>query len=122
MTDRALSVCFGGMSYVDTLTGLAGQEVAQGGEGTIFCLASLACGDPVVQKRLHDVETAATVDGCPLACSRRIVENGGFSPDRSIILTRDTVIVKGSPLSIGSQAISCALGAIRTALEDDEQP
>lgn len=36
--NNALFVCFGGMSNVGTLTGLAGRAVAQGGDGTIFCL------------------------------------------------------------------------------------
>lgn len=119
---NALFVCFGGMSNVGTLTGLAGYEAAKTSPGTmLFCLASLACGDPVVQQRLHDVERIVTVDGCPLVCARRVVERAGYRPDRSIILTQDAGIVKGSPASMGSQNISCALAVIRAALEGDEE-
>jgi len=58
MGEKALLVCFGGMSNVGTLTGLAALELTRAGEATIFCLASLANGDPVVRKRLEEAEMA----------------------------------------------------------------
>lgn len=97
---RALLVCFGGMSNVGTLTGLAALEVAKAGEGTIFCLASLANGDPMVQKRLREAERIVAVDGCPLASARRIAERAGFPPHRDLILSEDLKIDKGPPSAL----------------------
>ncbi len=100
MAERALLVCFGGMSNVGTLTGVAALEVAKAGEGTIFCLASLANGDPVVQKRLREAERIVAVDGCPLACARRIAERAGFPPHAALVLSEDLGIKKGPPSAV----------------------
>jgi uncharacterized metal-binding protein len=120
MKKKALFVCFGGMSNVGTLTGLAGHEVARDGEGTIFCLASLACGDPAVRQKLEKVDRIVTVDDCPLAYSQRLVERAGFKPDRSLILSQDLGIVKGPPQEIKDEDRSRATAAIREALEGED--
>lgn len=121
MAERALLVCFGGLSNVGTLTGVAALEVAQAGEGTIFCLASLANGDPVVRKRLSEAERIVAVDGCPLACARRIAERAGFPPDRSLILSQDLRINKGPPSALTDKDRAQAVMVIKEALYGREQ-
>ncbi|MBC7092778.1 putative zinc-binding protein [Candidatus Bipolaricaulota bacterium] len=121
MAERALLVCFGGMSNVGTLTGLAALEVARAGEGTIFCLASLANGDPVVQKRLKEAERIVAVDGCPLACARRIAERAGFPPHRAIVLAQDLGIKKGLPDAVAALEVQRAVAFIRAALGDEDR-
>ncbi|GAB4305268.1 MAG: putative zinc-binding protein [Candidatus Bipolaricaulota bacterium] len=116
MAERALLVCFGGMSNVGTLTGLAALEVARAGEGTIFCLASLANGDPAVQQRLREAERVVAVDGCPLACARRIAERAGFPPHVALVLTHDLGIKKGPPPALTEEDRERAVEAIRDAV------
>lgn len=116
MADRALLVCFGGMSNVGTLTGLAALEVGKAGEGTIFCLASLANGDPGVQERLRTAQRIVVVDGCPLACARRIAERAGFFPDAALILSQDLGIRKGPPTALTEAEVQSAVRAVREAL------
>lgn len=116
MADRALLVCFGGMSNVGTLTGLAALEVGKAGEGTIFCLASLANGDPGVQERLRTAQRIVVVDGCPLACARRIAEGAGFVPDAALILSEDLGIRKGPPTALTEAEVQWAVRAVREAL------
>lgn len=113
---RALLVCFGGMSNVGTLTGLAALDVVKAGGGTIFCLASLANGDPVVQQRLREAERIVAVDGCPLACARRIAERAGFPPHAALVLTHDLGIKKGLPPALTEEDRERAVEAIRNAL------
>jgi len=120
MSEKALLVCFGGMSNVGTLTGLAALEVARAGEATIFCLASLANGDPVVQKRL-EAARIVTVDGCPLACAKRIAERAGFPPHRALVLSQDLGIVKGPPMAVEEGQVSRAAALIREALEPKDE-
>lgn len=119
MAERALLVCFGGMSNVGTMTGLAALELARAGEATIFCLASLANGDPVVRKRLKEAERIVTVDGCPLACAKRIAERAGFPPHRSPILSQELGIKKGPPMAVGEEDVARAAALIREALNQD---
>ncbi|QAA76506.1 MAG: hypothetical protein BIP78_0740 [Candidatus Bipolaricaulis sibiricus] len=113
---RALLACFGGMASVGTLTGLAALEVVTAGEGTVFCLASLANGDPMVQQRPREAERVAAVDGCPLACARRIAERAGFPPPAALVLTHDPGIKKGPPPALTEEDRERAVEAIRNAL------
>ena len=114
---RALLVCFGGMSNVGTLTGLAALEVAKAGEGTVFCLASLANGDPMVQTRLRAAKRIVAVDGCPLACARRIADRAGFSPHSALVLSEDLKIEKGPPSALTEgdceRAVMAMIEAVR---------
>ncbi len=118
MGERALLVCFGGMSNVGTLTGLAALEVAKAGEGTIFCLASLANGDPMVERRLREARRIVAVDGCPLACARRIAERAGFPPHAALVLSEDLKIPKGPPSGLSDMDRERAEVAIREALRE----
>ncbi|RLE30769.1 hypothetical protein DRJ54_02000 [Candidatus Acetothermia bacterium] len=119
MSEKALLVCFGGMPNVGTLTGLAALEVARAGEATIFCLASLANGDPVVRKRLEEAARIVAVDGCSLACAKRIAERAGFPPQRALVLSQDLGVVKGPPMAVKEGQVSRTAALIREALEGD---
>lgn len=120
MAEKALLVCFGGMSNVGTLSGLAALEVARAGEATIFCLASLANGDPVVRERLGKAARIVTVDGCPLACAKRIAEKAGFPPHRALVLSQDLGIKKGPPTDVSEEMVTNASALIREALQGDD--
>lgn len=116
MTENALLVCFGGMSNVGTLTGLASLRLARDGVGTIFCLASLAVGNEPVQERLKQAKQVVTVDGCPMACAKRIAERAGFAPQRALVLSQDLGIQKGPPDSLSEADVERAAELIRSAL------
>jgi len=95
--ENALFVCFGCLSNVGTLTGLAGLEVVrQVGleKAGIFCLAGLATEVQMVIDKTRAAERIITVDGCSLNCARTIVERAGFKPARSISLVQDCGLKK----------------------------
>ena len=97
---NALFVCFGGMSNVGVLSGLASLEAIQKlppGKAGIFCLGGLPTQAPLVLSKTQAVERIITIDGCPLNCAKKIVENAGFYPNLSITLTEDCEIQKGPP-------------------------
>jgi uncharacterized metal-binding protein len=122
---NALFVCFGGMSNVGTLTGLAGIEaVKQAGPGRagIFCLGGLPTGAPTVLEKTRAVQRIITVDGCPLNCARKIVEQAGFTPTRSVNLVRDCGIVKGPPSAYTEEDMQAAVAAIVGAVQDETPP
>jgi uncharacterized metal-binding protein len=116
---NALFVCFGCLSNVGTLTGLAGLEIVQqvGPENaSIFCLGGLATEVPTVLEKTRAAERIITVDGCPMNCARKIVERAGFTPDRAINLVSDCGLKKGPPLEYGDQDVQTAKSAIQDAL------
>jgi uncharacterized metal-binding protein len=106
---NALFVCFGCLSNVGTLTGLAGLEVvkqAGPGKAGIFCLGGLATEAQMVLDKTRAAERIITVDGCPLNCARKIVERAGFTPDRIINLVQDCGLEKGPPPAIPGMTFS----------------
>ena len=123
MTDdvqkNALFVCFGCMSNVGMLTGLAGLEVvrqALDGKAGIFCLGGLATEAPLVLKKTSAAERIITVDGCPLNCALKIVEGAGYTPDVKINLVDDCGIKKGRPFTHTEADLDTAISAIQAAL------
>lgn len=118
--ENALFVCFGCLSNVGTLTGLAGLEVVrQVGpqKAGIFCLGGLATEAKMVLDKARAAQRIITVDGCPLNCARKIVERAGFTPDRIINLVQDCGLQKGPPLQYGDEDLQVAIKAIREAVE-----
>jgi uncharacterized metal-binding protein len=95
--ENALFVCFGAMSNVGMLTGLAALEAVkqvEPGKAGIFCLGGLPTQAPSVLAKTKAVQHIITVDGCPLNCARKIVEQAGFTPTRIINLVTDCGIQK----------------------------
>ena len=120
VSQNALFVCFGCLSNVGTLTGLAGLEVVKEvgpQKAGIFCLGGLATEAKMVLEKTRAAERIITVDGCPLNCARKIVEGAGFTPNRVINLVQDCGLKKGPPLRYGDTELQIAVKAIREAVE-----
>ena len=103
--ETALFVCFGAMSNVGMMTGLAAIEAVKQvdhGKAGIFCLGGLPTQAPTVLAKTQAVKRIVTVDGCALNCSRKIVEQAGFTPTRTINLVTDCKIQKKPPFPIRS--------------------
>ena len=119
---NALFVCFGGMSNVGTLTGLAGLEAvrrAEPGEAGIFCLGGLPTEAKSVMDKTRAAQRIITVDGCPLNCSRKIVEQAGFAPSRAINLVEGCGIKKGAPTEYTDADLQTAAEAILQAIRGE---
>jgi uncharacterized metal-binding protein len=54
-----------------------------------MCLGGLPTNVKPVFGKTRAAKKIITVDGCPFECSRKIVEQAGFKPTKSIVLTRD---------------------------------
>lgn len=120
LPDTALFVCFGGMSNVGTLTGLAGLEaVGRAGQdkARIFCLGGLPTGAPSVLEKTRAVGRIVTVDGCPLNCARKIVLDAGFTPTQSLTLVQDCGLKKGPPPAYSQADLETVVDAILQALD-----
>ena len=121
--ENALFVCFGGMSNVGTLTGLAALQAvrqAKPGQAGIFCLGGLPTEAPLVLSKTRAAHRIITVDGCPLNCARKIVEQAGFAPYRTINLVEQCGIKKGPPQEYGEEEMQVAVKAIVDAITSSE--
>ena len=120
---NALFVCFGGMSNVGTLTGLAGLQAVrqvEPGQAGIFCLGGLPTQSQLVLDKTRAAQRIITVDGCPLNCARKIVEQAGFVPYKTINLVEDCSIKKGPPQAYGDEEMQVAVKAIVDAVRSRE--
>lgn len=96
--------CFGGFSNTGITSGLACLEAVKelGLKEVAFgCLAGIPLGLDTVLLKVRTAEKAITVDGCPMECSKKLVEQAGLEITKSIILVRDIGMRKKS-LSEGS--------------------
>ena len=121
--ENALFVCFGGLSNVGTLTGLAALEVERKlgpDKACIFCLGGLPTEGKLVLDKTRAAKRIITVDGCPLNCARKIVEAAGFVPDRIINLVEDCGLKKGPPLEYSDEDLQLAVRAISEAVRAED--
>jgi len=84
--------CYGGLSNTGITSALACLEAVKelGLErAAIGCLPALQLGVKPVIGKAKAAQKVVTVDGCPLECARKIVEQAGIAPAASIVLTRD---------------------------------
>ena len=119
--ENALFVCFGGMSNVGVLTGLAGLQAVrqvEPGKAGIFCLGGLPTQSPSVLDKTRAVKRIITVDGCPLNCARKIVEQAGFTPARRINLVEDCSIKKGPPSEYSDADLQAVVRVIVEAIQN----
>ena len=90
--ENTIFSCFGGASNTGIVSGLACLEAVKelGLEKVaIGCLGGLPTKVKPVLGKTKASKKVITVDGCPFECSRKIVEQAGFKPTKSIVLTRD---------------------------------
>lgn len=119
--ENALFVCFGAMSNVGMMTGLAAIEAVkqvEPGKAGIFCLGGLPTQAPTVLAKTRAVQRIITVDGCPLNCARKIVEMAGFIPATVINLVTDCEIKKTSADHYDPVDLEIAVKAIVKAITE----
>jgi len=90
--ENVIFSCFGGASNTGITSGLAclGAVKELGLEkAAIMCLGGLPTNVKPVFGKTRAAKKIITVNGCPFECSRKIVEQAGFKPTKSIVLTRD---------------------------------
>jgi uncharacterized metal-binding protein len=86
----------------------------------IFCLGGLPTQSQLVLDKTRAAQRIVTVDGCPLNCARKIVEQAGFVPYKTINLVEDCSIKKGPPQAYGDEEMQVAVKAIVDAVRSRE--
>ena len=105
--ENVIFSCFGGASNTGITSGLACLEAVKElglEKAAIMCLGGLPTNVKPVFGKTRAAKKIITVDGCPFECSRKIVEQAGFKPTKSIVLTRDiSMKKKGLSEDIGKE-------------------
>jgi len=117
--ENAVFSCFGGASNTGITSGLACLEAVKElglEKAAIMCLGGLPTNVKPVLGKTRAAKKVITVDGCPFECSRKIVEQAGFKPTSSIVLTRDIGMKKKSL----SEDIGKGIKGVMEYISDDE--
>ena len=105
--ENVIFSCYGGASNTGITSGLACLEAVKElglEKAAIMCLGGLPTNVKPVFGKTRAAKKIITVDGCPFECSRKIVEQAGFKPTKSIVLTRDiSMKKKGLSEDIGKE-------------------
>jgi uncharacterized metal-binding protein len=112
---KALFVCFGCLSNTGRLTGIAGLKAIEKigiDKANIFCLGALATKGKLVIDKTKEAEKIIVVDGCPLKCAKKIVEDSGFKIDHYINLVEDLGFQKGKPLDYTEEDVEKVMNEI----------
>jgi len=90
--ENIIFTCFGGLSNTGIVAALASIEAVKElglDKVAIGCLAGLPVGVSPVYGKTKAAKKIITVDGCPMECSRKVVEDAGFKVTKSFVLARD---------------------------------
>jgi len=98
--DNAIFCCFGCMSSVGTLTGMAMLEAYKKLDKEkygLFCTSAIAAGVPKHRRSTENAKRIIVIDGCYNKCTKKILEKDGFQVDKYLNLLLDLKIPKIGP-------------------------
>jgi uncharacterized metal-binding protein len=75
----ALVFACSGAADVGAVADLAARKLTTDGVAKMFCLAGVGGRVPGILKTVEGAGRVAAIDGCPLDCARKTLEQAGFS-------------------------------------------
>ena len=96
--ENIIYACFGGASNTGITTALASMEAVKElglKKVAIGCLGGIPTDVPPVHGKTKAARKIITVDGCPMECSRKILEKAGYKV-KSVMLVRYVPMKKKS--------------------------
>lgn len=108
--------CSGG-SNVGQLTNQAAVELTREGFGKMFCLAGVGAGLTGFVQSAMDTPKVVVLDGCPVGCAKKIMENEEI-PLKNYIVLSDLGIekVKDRALVLDPAALEKVKQAVKAAV------
>lgn len=83
-----------GAADVGAVADLAARRLSADGTAAMFCLAGVGGRVPGILKSVEAASAVAAIDGCPLDCAKKTLEQAGFSGFGHVRLT-DLGLEKG---------------------------
>ena len=85
-TEILIFPCSGG-SNVGQIANQAGVKLTQEGMGRFFCLAGIGAHVSGMVESTKAGKVIVAIDGCPVACAKKILEHAGFNIDEYVQVT-----------------------------------
>lgn len=76
-----------GAANVGQMTNQIAVELSQEGLGRLFCLAGIAAHRGGFVRSVKDADDMLVLDGCPIACAKKIIEHVEATPKNHFVIT-----------------------------------
>jgi uncharacterized metal-binding protein len=103
-----------GAADVGKLSDLAARELTAAGAGKMFCLAGIGGRVSGIMATTEAAQAILAIDGCPLDCAKKTLENAGFTKFEYIRLS-DLGMEKGKT-AVTDEAIAQVVGLGKSRL------
>ncbi|EPR37665.1 DGC domain protein [Desulfovibrio sp. X2] len=118
MTPMILA-CAGG-SNVGQMSNRLAVELTKSDYGKLFCLAGIGAGLPGFVQSARDTAAPGgpgiiAIDGCPVACVKKVLENAGIVPAHYVTLT-ELGMTKDKCLDLDEDEVNRLLTTLKTRL------
>lgn len=84
--NRLIFACSGGAD-VGHISDLAARQMMKDGCGKMFCLAGLGGNVDAIVEATKKADHILAIDGCPVDCTKKTLENSGFNTFRHFRVT-----------------------------------
>lgn len=108
--------CSGG-SNVGQLTNQAAVELTQEGFGKMFCLAGIGAHLSGFVQSAKDVPEMVAIDGCPVGCTKAILEHAQIPVKGYLVLT-EMGIEKNKEFKLKREEIEQVKAAVKAACKE----
>jgi uncharacterized metal-binding protein len=117
--------CSGG-SNVGQIANAVGVELTRQGKARMYCLAGMGAHISGMVNSAAGADYRIALDGCPVACARKTLENAGLQVEKAVVITdigipknhefewsydeRDQVMeatISGIPIMVGAEGCGC---------------
>ena len=109
---RIIYSCSGIGSNVGQLANAAACRLAAEGYGSGSCLAGVGGGIEQLVGAGKDADERVVIDGCPVACARKILDDRGLTIDRYVMIS-DLGIAKTPGPAFSLDDVQTGVNAVR---------
>lgn len=68
-----------GAADVGAISDLAARRLTKDGSGKMYCLAGIGGNVEAIINTTKEADQLLAIDGCPIACAKKILENNGIN-------------------------------------------
>ncbi len=84
--DTLIFACSGG-SNVGQIANQAAVDLTKERQGKLFCLAGIGGHVSGIVESTKAAKRLVAIDGCPVKCAQKTLEQSGFNPDVLVVVT-----------------------------------
>jgi len=108
---RTIYACSGG-SNVGQISNEAAKQLSKEGFGKFFCLAGVGGAIGTFVETARGSDERVVIDGCPMQCAKRIMDEKGLPMDRYVVIT-ELGIEKTHDLRAQQEYVQMVIDAVK---------